>query len=93
MKKASPEEIRRAENIRNQLIFTRNTIARLKRAHEQEIKKTNGIYDEVWVKYRNDLCLTNKLIREYDKFLYEQGVYHSNSHTEEDDNAEQTSSL
>lgn len=90
MKKASPEEIRRAEDTRNRLIFTRNTIARLKRAREQEIKKTNGVYDEVWGQYRHDLILTNKLIREYDKFLDEQGVYHSNSHTEEDDYAEQT---
>lgn len=64
MKKASPEEIRRA--------------------HEQHIKKNNGVYDEVWAKYRDDLRLANKLIRDYDKFLDEQGAYHSNSHTEED---------
>ena len=84
MKKASPEEIRRAEDTRIRLIFTRNTIARLKRAREQEIKKTNGVYDEIWCQYRNDLRHANKLIREYDKFLDEQGVYHSNSHTEGD---------
>ena len=89
MKKASPEEIQRAEDTRNQLIFTRNLIARLKRAREQEIKKTDGVYDAVWLKYRDDLRSINKLIREYDKFLDEQGVYHSNSHTEEYDNAEQ----
>ena len=79
MKKASPEEIRRAEYNRCRLIFTRNTIARLKRAREQEIKKTNGVYDEVWCKYRHDLRLTEKLIKDYDKFLDENGVYHSKS--------------
>ena len=78
-KKASPEEIRRAEYNRYRLIYTRNTIARLKRAREQEIKKTNGVYDEVWCKYRDDLRLTEKLIRDYDKFLDENGVYHSKS--------------
>lgn len=83
MKKASPEEIRHVENMRNRLIFTRNTIAHLKRAREQEIKKTNGVYDEIWCKYRDDIRLCNKLIREYDKYLDEQGVYHSNSHTED----------
>ena len=78
-KKASPEEIRRAEYNRSRLIFARNTIARLKRAREQEIKKTNGVYDEVWCKYRDDLRLTEKLIKDYDKFLDENGVYHSKS--------------
>lgn len=90
MKKASPEEIRRVENTRNRLIFSRNTIARLKRAREQEIKKSNEPYDAVWCKYRDDLRLANKLIRDCDKFLDEQGLYHSNSHTEEVHNAEQT---
>lgn len=84
MKKASAEEIRFAEIQRNQLIYTRNTIRRLLRARETEIKKTNGVYDEIWRKYKDDLRLTNKLIKDYDKFLDEQGVYHSNSHTEED---------
>lgn len=77
MKKASPDEIRAVEIQRCKMIFTRNTIARLKRAREQEIRKTNGVYDEVWCKYRDDLRLAEKLIKEYDKFLDENGVYHS----------------
>lgn len=84
------DEIRRTEIQRCKLIYTRNTVRRLLKAREADIKASTGIYDEVWCKYKDDLRLLNKLIREYDKFLDDQGVYHSNSHTEEDDNAEQT---
>ena len=85
MKKATPDEIGFAENQRNRLIFTRNTIRRLLKAREAEIKKTNGVYDETWRKYKDDLRLANKLIKDYDKFLDEQNIYHSNSHCEEDE--------
>lgn len=84
IKKPSPEEIERAQYQRTHLIYIRATIRRLLKAHVAEIKAGDGIYDEVYCKYKDDLRLTNKLIREYDKFLDEHGVYHSNSHTEED---------
>ena len=89
MKKASPDEIRSIEIQRSKMIFTRNTIRRLLWAHEKEIKERAGVYDELWCKYKADLRLANKLIKDYDRFLDEQSVYHSNSHTEVDDDAEQ----
>ena len=85
--KLSPEELRRAEYTRCNLIYSRNTIRNLMRAKEEEIKRTDGVYDEVWCKYRDDLRLATKLIREYDKLLDEQKVYHSNSQIEEGDDA------
>ena len=78
------EEIRQTEIQRCKLIYTRNTVRRLLRAREADIKATNGIYDVIWRKYKDDLRLLNKLIREYDKFLDEHKIYHSNSHTDED---------
>ena len=82
--KPSPEEIERAQYQRLHLIYTRAIIRRLLKAHVAEIKSGDGIYDEVYLKYKDDLRLANKLIREYDRFLDEYGVYHRNSHTEED---------
>ena len=84
-KKLSPKELRSGEYGRCSLIYSRNTIRNLMRAREEEIKRTDGVYDDIWIKYRDDLRLATKLIREYDKLLDEQGVYHSNSDIREGD--------
>ena len=79
VKKADPAEIRAAELARCKMLFTFATIRRLKRDKEKRIKEEGECYDEEWCKLRDDLALCRRLIKSYDKFLDEQGVYHSST--------------
>ena len=78
-KKADPAEIRAAELARCKMLFTHATIRRLLREKTKAIKAGDGVYDEEWCKLRDDLARCRRLLASYDKFLDEQGVYHSST--------------